>query len=53
MVKAGKGGRPIRGQGGTGLILPLDKAHRFQLQDHLMRAVININVFCVDHKFGC
>lgn len=33
-------------------ILPYNQSELFQLQDHLMRTVVDVDVFCVDHQFG-
>jgi hypothetical protein len=32
--------------------LPLDQPHAFQFQDHLMRAVVDIDILGIDHQFG-
>ena len=32
--------------------LPLDQPHAFQLEQHLMGAVVDVDIFCLDAQFG-
>ena len=32
--------------------LPLNQPHAFQLEQHLMRAVVYVDILCLDAQFG-
>jgi hypothetical protein len=32
--------------------LPLDQPHAFQLEQHLMRAIVDVDIFCFNAQFG-
>ena len=32
--------------------LPLNQAHAFQLEQHLMGAVVDVDILCLDAQFG-